>query len=339
MVKYMDENTTNHSKVGLILRGAAMGVAEVIPGVSGGTIAFITGIYQDLIKSVSSVDHTTVADLFRFRISKIWNEINGPFLLYLIIGMVIGVISGVFGVTKLLESSPEILWGFFFGLIVASIPLMFGQMKNRTMVHVIPFLICAIIAYMVTSISPAESSSNYLYIFFAGMIAISAFVLPGISGSFILLLMGLYTVIIPTIKSFLESPSNEEFIILTVFGLGCVAGLAVFSRIVSAAFKNYHDITIAAMTGFMFGSLNKIWPWRNPDILLDKDSGQYIEGESIQAYLNSATHDGFKIIRESNILPNGYHSDPITGYVIVAFILGLFIVGGMYFIQKGSRTQ
>lgn len=335
----MDENTTNHSKIGLILRGAAMGIAEVIPGVSGGTIAFITGIYQDLIKSVSSVDHTTVVDLFKFRIAKIWNIVNGPFLLYLIIGMVVGVITGVFGVTKLLESSPEILWGLFFGLIVASIPLMFGQMKNRSLMHVIPFIICAGIAYVITSISPAESSSNYLYIFFAGVIAISAFVLPGISGSFILLLMGLYTVIIPTIKSFLESPSTEEFIVLAVFGLGCIVGLAIFSRIVSAAFKNYNDITIAAMTGFMFGSLNKIWPWRNPDIILDKDSGRLIEGESIQTYLNTDVHDGYKIIQESNVFPNGYHHDPTTVFVVVAFTIGILLIGGMYYMQKGSSTK
>ena len=330
----MNKTTTQHSKISLILKGAAMGIAEVIPGVSGGTIAFITGIYQDLIDTISGVDQNTIWDILKFRISKLWESLNGPFLLYLIIGMVGGILVGVFGVTKLLETYPEVLWALFFGLIVASIPLMFSQMHNKKWGYLIPFIVGALAAYAITSVSPAEGSTHLAYIFLAGTIAISAFVLPGISGSFILLLMGLYTVIIPTIRSFLESPELSELLIIGVFALGCLTGLAVFSRIVSAAFKNYHDTTIAIMSGFMFGSLNKIWPWRNPTSILNKETNVFttIDATNINSFSSSDEH--IKIVKESNVLPADYFSDPCTIYVLLAFIVGIAIVGALSYSQK-----
>ncbi len=340
MAKYTDENmnktTTQHSKISLILKGAAMGIAEVIPGVSGGTIAFITGIYQDLIDTISGVDQNTISDVLKLKFSKLWVSLNGPFLLYLIIGMVGGILTGVFGVTKLLENYPEALWALFFGLIVASIPLMFSQMKDKKWLHLMPFIIGAAIAYVITSISPAEGSTNLAYIFLAGVIAISAFVLPGISGSFILLLMGLYTVVIPTIKSFLESPELSELLLIAVFALGCLTGLALFSRIVSAAFKNYHDTTIAIMSGFMFGSLNKIWPWRNPSLILNKDTNAFTPIDATNINNFSTTDEHIKIVKESNVLPMDYFSEPCTVYVVVAFVLGLLLVWGLYSMQKRS---
>ena len=338
LAKYMDESTSTSKggffKISLMLKGAAMGVAEVIPGVSGGTIAFITGIYEDLINSIKSVDQYVISDILKFRISKVWKAVNGPFLLNLIIGMVIGLLAGIVGVTKLLHSEPEILWALFFGLIVGSIPLMFSIIKKKSAFNVIPFIVSAIAAYLITSISPAEGSTNLFYIFIAGIIAISAFVLPGISGSFILLLMGLYTVIIPTIKSFLESPELSEFILLSVFALGCLIGLALFSRLVSAAFKNYHDLTIAIMSGFMFGSLNKIWPWRNPTEILNKSDQSVTLVNDSNISTIDVMADDIKIIDESNVLPEAYFSDPQTTYVIIAFIVGILIVAGLAIVQK-----
>jgi len=334
MAENTDNTRTQHSKISLILKGAAMGIAEVIPGVSGGTIAFITGIYEDLIDTISGVDQNTVWDILKLRFSTLWESLNGPFLLYLIIGMVGGILTGVFGVTKLLENYPEALWALFFGLIIASIPLMFSQMQNRKLVHAIPFIIAAAIAYVITSISPAAGSTNLAYIFLAGVIAISAFVLPGISGSFILLLMGLYTVVIPTIKSFLESPELSELLLISVFALGCLTGLALFSRIVSAAFKNYHDTTIAIMSGFMFGSLNKIWPWRNPSLILNKETNAFtpIDATNINSFSSSDEH--IKIVKETNVLPMDYFSDPCIIYVIAAFVVGIMLVGGLSLMQK-----
>jgi len=314
------------TKLGLVLRGMAMGIAEVIPGVSGGTIAFITGIYKTLIDTIKAVDPSLIGSALRFRVGEVWQKLNGPFLLWLLVGMLGGILIGVFGVTYLLEAYPEVLWAFFFGLILASIPYMLSQLKSRNASVVIFFLVGAIIAYGITSLTPTQGSLNYAYIFMAGAIAISALVLPGISGSFMLLIMGLYTTIIPMLKSFLTSPNISDFMLLAVFGLGCLTGLVVFSRVISAAFEKYYNPTIALLSGFMLGSLNKIWPWRNPSQLLDKDSGTFISvnGESINNYdLKSET---IKIVQESNVMPSEYFYDDRLPFVVVAFVFGLVAV-------------
>lgn len=303
-----------------------MGIAEIIPGVSGGTIAFITGIYKTLLDSIKAIDHNLIGLLFKFRFKEIWNKINGNFLLWLFSGMVGGILVGVFGVSYLLENYPEVLWALFFGLILASVPLMLSQMTGWNMPAVLLFILGAIIAYGVTSLSPSQGSTNYAYVFVAGVIAISALVLPGISGSFMLLLMGLYTTIIPTLKSFLKSPELSEFILLAVFGLGCLTGLMVFSRLISAAFSKFQNATIALLSGFMLGSLNKIWPWRNPTRLLDKDSASFIDVNSANINNYDLLGEAIKIVKEQNVLPGEYFFDARTVPVIIAFLIGLLAI-------------
>ena len=261
----------NIFSIGLIFKGMAMGMAEVIPGVSGGTIAFITGIYETLIDSIKSIDINWIKQVLGFKLKRAFHDINGPFLAVLMFGMVLGVLVGTFGVSYLLENHPEALWAFFFGLILASIPFMLSQARMNLGNWVL-FVIGAIIAYLVTSITPAQGSDSYLYLFAGGSIAICALILPGVSGSFILLIMGLYSLVIPTLRDFLSSPELSEFKVIVVFALGCLTGLLLFSKFVSAAFKNYKHSTIALLSGFMLGSLNKIWPWRNPVSYLDKSS-------------------------------------------------------------------
>jgi len=314
------------SKSGLIFRGLAMGIAEVIPGVSGGTIAFITGIYKTLIDSIKSIDHKLIGSLLKFDLKAVWTQVNGNFLLWLITGMVIGILGGVFGVSYLLEQYPEVLWGLFFGLILASVSFMFSQIENRGLSSFILLAIGAGIAYGVTSIPPSAGSTDLLYVFMAGAIAISALVLPGISGSFMLLIMGLYTTIIPTVRAFLSSPELNEFVLLGVFAMGCLTGLLVFSRLVSAAFEKYHDGTIALLSGFMLGSLNKIWPWRNPITLLDKETGQFQNLSFSELSAIDFNSEALKIVKESNVLPGSYFSDPMTLWVILSGILGLALV-------------
>lgn len=303
-----------------------MGIAEIIPGVSGGTIAFITGIYQTLLDSIKAIDHNLIGLLFKFRFKEIWKKINGNFLLWLFSGMIGGILVGVFGVSYLLENYPEVLWALFFGLILASVPLMLSQMTGWNMPAILLFILGAIIAYGVTSLSPSQGSTNYAYVFVAGVIAISALVLPGISGSFMLLLMGLYTTIIPTLKSFLKSPELSEFILLAVFGLGCLTGLMVFSRLISAAFSKFQNATIALLSGFMLGSLNKIWPWRNPTRLLDKDSASFIDVNSATINDYDLLEEAIKIVKEQNVLPGEYFFDARTVPVIIAFFLGLLAI-------------
>ncbi len=314
------------SKLGLIFRGLTMGIAEVIPGVSGGTIAFITGIYKTLLDTIKAIDHKLVGLLVQFKLKDAWRKVNGDFLLWLIVGMGTGAVLGIFGVSYLLENYPQVLWSVFFGLIVASIPYMLSQMKHKSIPLFVFFIIGAVIAYGITILPISAGSDNLLYIFFGGALAISALVLPGISGSFILLIMGLYTTVIPLIKGFIKSPELNEFGVIVVFALGCMTGLIGFSRIVAAAFEKYHDITIAVLSGFMLGSLNKVWPWRNPSRILNKEAGNYIDinSENIQAYDYMA--DGIKIIQETNMVPSDYFGNPRTALCITAAIFGMALV-------------
>ncbi len=303
----------------------AMGIAEVIPGVSGGTIAFITGIYKMLIDSIKAVDRELISVLFKGRIREAWTRLNGPFLLWLIMGMAAGVIVGVFGVSYVLETYPEILWSLFFGLILASVPYMLSKMEQRSISGVVLLFIGALIAFGITTIPPSAGNAGLVYLFFGGVIAISALVLPGISGSFILLLMGLYTTVIHTIKAFLESPEFNEFTMLAVFGIGCITGLLVFSRIVSTAFEKYHDATLALLSGFMLGSLNKIWPWRNPTQILDKDTGRILD-ISLDRISNIVNQEGIKVLTEESVFPGNYYTDPKALLCHIALLVGIALV-------------
>lgn len=314
------------SKIGLVLRGMMMGIAEVMPGVSGGTIAFVTGIYQTLLDSIKGIGPDMAKSIVRFDIKAVWQQVNGPFLLWLLIGMLAGVVTGVVGVSYLLEQYPEVIWSLFFGLVLGSVPYMLSQLRHRSAGTIVSFVIGAIIAFGITSISPVAGSLNYGYVFIGGVIAICALVLPGISGSFILLLMGLYTTIIPTLKDFLDSPELSEFMLLAVFGLGCLTGLMVFSRVVSAAFEKFYNTTIAVLSGFLLGSLNKIWPWRNPTSLLNKDTGQRINVDASTIGHYDLHAKGIKVMDEVNVLPDVYFGEPRVMLVGLAFVLGLVLI-------------
>lgn len=318
----------NLSKISLILKGTGMGIAEVIPGVSGGTIAFITGIYHELINCIKAFDIEMLTMIKKGQFKKAVEKINPGFLIWLMIGMVAGILIGILFISHMLETYPEVLWAAFFALILASIPYMIRSLKSPSWKLIPVFIVALLLAYMITRLTPVSASENYLYIFFGGMVAIVALVLPGISGSFILLLLGLYTLIIPTLKNFLSDPGYDEFKILSFFALGCIAGLVVFSRLVSAAFEIFHDTTVIAMTGFMIGSLNKIWPWRNPLTLLNKETGETIAFNTAD-HLASLGHEELKVLEETNVLPSEYVGDPHTTIVIVVFFVFTVLVFAM----------
>jgi putative membrane protein len=195
-----------------------------------------------------------------------------------------------------------------------------GKNVSRWMIQEIVSLAAGlIIAYFITIITPVSGYNNLPYIFLAGAIAVSALILPGISGSFMLLLMGIYTLIIPTIKEVIQFWQLDQIIILLVFGAGCLLGLMTFSRVLSWMFKHYHDLTLALLTGFMIGSLNKIWPWRNPTLWIN-DSGEILKTPT-------GAIENLKVISETNVLPSGYqYGDPNTLYVILASVAGLVLV-------------
>ena len=309
------------STLALIFKGMAMGMAEVVPGVSGGTIAFITGIYERLIDTIKHVLGPEVWRSLRQQgLAAAWQRANGTFLLFLLVGMAAGIVVGVFGITHLLEHYPILLWAFFFGLIVASAVYIGQQVERWRLSEVAGLVTGTIVAYIITIASPAEGSTQLWMVFFSGMIAISALILPGISGSFILLLMGMYTIIIPTVKTALKTLDPQSLAVLGVFGVGCLVGLATFSRLLSWTFKNYHNLTLAVLTGFMLGSLNKIWPWRKAVLGLTE------EGELVELTSGIAVD---KIIQEVNLMPMQYAEEVGPAYLggaIVCMLAGLGIV-------------
>jgi len=312
--------------ISTVLKGSAMGIAEVIPGVSGGTIAFITGIYQQLIDSITAFDKELLSLVWKRQWEEAWKKINGLFLSQLILGMIFGILFGIFGVTWLLEHFPEPLWSFFFGLILISAYIIGKQVKKWSVKYLVLLSLGVVIALFIVSASPAEGSTHPLYLVMCGVLAISALMLPGISGSFVLLLLGAYTLVIPALKNFISNQDLDSLLIVSFFALGCLIGLATFSRVLSWLFKKYSEPTFVLLSGFLLGSLYKIWPWRNIETVMDKSNGQLIPISDLQQFL-SFELSNIKIITENHVLPENYWmSSPKTGLCIMGFLLGVAIV-------------
>ena len=234
-----------------------MGAADVVPGVSGGTIAFISGIYEELIDTLNNINFSLLKHLKQEGIKSTWEKANGSFLIALLSGVFVSVISLAKGVEWLLEHQPILLWSFFFGLVLASI-IYVGKQIKTTPSDIKIFLamtIGTVVAYLITTLNPAETSDTNLFLFFAGALAICAMILPGISGAFILVIIGAYSPV-------LEALNNRDIKTILIIGAGAVIGLLSFSKLLKWLFETYHRLTLAVITGFMIGSLNKIWPWK-----------------------------------------------------------------------------
>lgn len=294
-----------------------MGMAEVVPGVSGGTIAFISGIYPTLMASISGLS----LSLFRLIIKGHFREagrlLNLKFLIPLGIGMVLGLISGVLFISYLLEHFPLPLWSFFFGLILASAIFIFKQIKVFSFFSFFLCLIGVAFAYYITIANPMGGSTSLIVVFFSGVIAISAMVLPGLSGSFILLLLGMYSVVLPSVKSLLKNPEMDVFILVSVFALGCLVGLISFARLMSYAFKKYPNNTLAILLGFMIGSLNKVWPWQQVTETRINSSGETV------VFTSKSVLPGTFSQLQDNFL---YGSHPMLFYALTCMLLGFVLV-------------
>lgn len=282
-----------------------MGAADVVPGVSGGTVAFITGIYEELIGSLKSFDIDSIRLLTKFKIAEFWKKINGSFLIVLLSGIVTSLISLARLMTYLLDNHPILIWSFFFGLILVSSPLIMRDITKWTLGSVVSMIAGIIIAYLITIISPTDTPTNLLFIFFCGSLAICAMILPGISGAFILLLIGKYEYMITALID-LNIP------VILVFVLGCFLGLVGFSRFLSWILTHYRFPTLALLAGFMIGSLNKVWPWK----------------QVISYRLN---HEGVQVPAfDRSILPWDYFNitgqDPQVFKAILFAALGVFLV-------------
>ncbi len=239
----------------LTAKGMAMGAADVVPGVSGGTIAFISGIYEELINSLSNINLKALIVWRKEGTAALWRHINGTFFVFLFAGIGISIFALSKVVTRLLDSHPVILWSFFFGLIIASIWMVGKSVKKWSIPTVISLMFGIAIALWISSIQTTASMDAKWFVILSGAIAICAMILPGISGSFILVLMGSYHVIYGAI-------ADVDLTIIGLFAIGCVIGLLSFARVLKYLFANYHDLTVTLLTGFMIGALYKVWPWK-----------------------------------------------------------------------------
>lgn len=249
----MEKDFSHH--VVVVAKGMAMGAADVVPGVSGGTIAFITGIYGELIRSLSSCDYGALQCLLGRGPLAAWQHINGTFLLALFGGIMFSVFSLANLVTYALDVQPILVWSFFFGLVAASTLHLLRQVGHWTPARVVLLLLGVVIAIVVSHLKPAQLPDVWWMVTLAGMIAICAMLLPGISGGFLLLMMGMYSTVVDAI-------SQLNFAILIPFAAGCGVGLLAFSHFLSWLLSRFETATMAFLTGILLGSLNIIWPWR-----------------------------------------------------------------------------
>jgi putative membrane protein len=271
----------------LVLKGMGMGAADVVPGVSGGTIAFITGIYEELVHSIKNIDFKTISILWKEGLPAFWRGVNGNFLLSIVVGILISVLTLARILEYLLVNHPIQIWSFFFGLIIGSALFIARSIEKWDIGTVISLVAGIVSAWFITSITPAETSEAYWFIFLSGALAICAMILPGISGSFILLLLGKY--------QFILSALNEARIsVIAVLLAGAFTGIIAFSHLLSWLLKKFHHLTIAVLAGFMIGSLNKIWPWKI----------------TTETYLDS--HGEIRPLIQDNVLPGRFFAE--TGF-------------------------
>ena len=294
--------------LGLSAKGAMMGAADVVPGVSGGTIAFITGIYEELIHSLKQFGPHALSLLFKQGIGAAWQHVNGTFLVALFGGVILSIMTLSRVILYWLEHYPALLWSFFFGLIVAGIWSVVKHVDRWHFKRIYAFAFGASVAYLITMMTPSTTDATPLIILLAGSIAICAMILPGISGSFILLLMGLYGPIFTAVKNF-------DFAVIALFGVGCIAGLLSFSHVLSWMFRTYKAVTLALLGGFMFGALNKVWPWK---VTLETMINRH--GEEIPVIQN-------------NVMPATYQlqtgQEPHVVFAVLLMIAGMVLVVAM----------
>ena len=236
----------------LYAKGIAMGAADVVPGVSGGTVAFITGIYDELLRSISSIP-VALGLLLRGRIVDAWKAANATFLLVLLLGIMTSVLSLARLITYLLVEQPIPVWSFFFGLVLVSSHLVVREIQRWNWARGVSLVLGAAFAYWITVAVPLQLGNDPLSLFFAGAIAICAMILPGVSGSFILVLLGLYSFVLTAVKGL-------DISVLLIFASGCLVGIVSFAGVLRWLLARWRDLTLAFLTGLMIGSLNKIWP-------------------------------------------------------------------------------
>jgi putative membrane protein len=310
----------------VMFKGIAMGAADVVPGVSGGTIAFISGIYEELLESIDklSLDFFKVWKAYGFK--QAWHSINGNFLLSLFLGIGLSIASLAKIIKWLLLNEPNLLWAFFFGLVLASIIYIAKQISSWDTKSITALVVASVLSYFISLAEPFASPDSSVYLLFCGFIAIIAMILPGISGAFILLILGAYQTAIDTIDYLLEGLSTANWDLLrtgllnlSMLGIGAVIGIKVFSKALNWMFKHHKNLTLAILTGFMIGSLNKIWPWKH----------------TISTRTNS---EGIEVpVLQKSVLPNDFDGDAQLLFCLVLMLAGFLSILILEYL--GSKNQ
>lgn len=282
----------------LFLIGFFMGAADIVPGVSGGTIAFIMGIYQELIQTIRFLSGDFLKMIFSGKFKKAFCSIPFKFIIPLVSGLFLAILSLAKIVSYLLNNHPAYIWSFFFGLVVASVIIISRKIKVWSNRKVFVFIITSLLAFYLVGLVPVTTPNTLPMIFLSGAFAICAMILPGISGSLLLVVMGKY-------EQILHSLIDKDILVISVFGLGTIVGLSLFSRLLSWLLKKYYNMTLVGLMGFMFGSLRKVWPWK----------------EVTSYRINSK---GLEVpLTEINVFP-GF--DIAFIYTILFFILGILFI-------------
>ncbi len=322
-------------------KGLAMGAADAVPGVSGGTIAFISGIYEELVTSISNINLSLFKTLKDKGIVAFWNQLNGNFLIALVSGIAISFVTFIRIAKYFIENHPILIWAFFFGLIIASILYIGKQIVTWNFKIVISILIGALLAYYITTIPSLASNDNPYFLFIAGAIAICAMILPGISGSFILVILGAY-------KTLSDAVHDFDIKRLFLFILGALIGLLSFSRVLKWLYKHYENTTLAVLTGFIVGSLNKIWPWKETISVFSKEMGTEVLFATVSntgtlSVLQKSTQDfdTYKTIIEKSISPFNYtvinnNADSQLVYAILFMVFGFLSI---FILEKISSLK
>ena len=304
-----------------------MGMAEVVPGVSGGTIAFVTGIYERLLTAITSVGPDLVTAYREEGWRGVWITLQGGFVLNILAGMVVGLVVGVFAITSMLKAYPPVVWAFFFGLILASAWLIGRLVQPWTIRTVLSLLAGFGVALAIVLSTPSSGSEALWAVYLSGVLAISGLLLPGISGSFILLILGMYGYIVPSVKAALSGADAGVYLVVFVFALGALTGLMTTSRVLKHLFERFPQLTYALLTGFMLGSLYKLWPWRVVTAYARDASGALILSDGKR-----------KVLTEAPVWPASYAAEG-EPYLLASIVAALVGVGLLVVIARFDNSR
>lgn len=306
---------------GLMLRGMAMGASDIVPGVSGGTMAFILGIYEELINSIRTIGRPEFwRAVLRLRIGEALQILNWPFLVAVGSGILLAILTLAGGLEWMLVNQPVLLWSFFFGLILGSVITVSKRVGHWKITLLVALALGAVGAYLLVGAVPAQTPETWWFLMLSGALASCAMILPGISGAFILVLLGKYQYVLGAVN-------QRDIVTLLLVAMGAGIGLVTFAQILSWLFKRYHDVTVAVLIGLMLGSLRKVWPWKLDVSWLTDASGEFVlsHGERI-------------VTQQQNILPDLSTSAGVAefGMAVALVALGFIVV---FFIERLATRQ